>query len=126
MYANGDVLLEDFEPGTITDELTLPAGDYELGAEGAGDDQWVLQVRPDRLPDHGDDSIETWLIAPGTGAMVSLGPVPTQGLGAATVELTVPRGLDVGTFTLVDVSAEPLDGDPTHSGASLARGSLST
>ncbi|MFC3687555.1 DUF4397 domain-containing protein [Aquipuribacter hungaricus] len=30
VYANGDAILTDFEPGTITDPLTLPAGDYEL------------------------------------------------------------------------------------------------
>lgn len=30
VYANGDLLLEDFEPGTITDPVSLPAGDYDL------------------------------------------------------------------------------------------------
>ena len=34
VYANGDAILTDFEPGTITDPLTLPAGDYEQGAKG--------------------------------------------------------------------------------------------
>lgn len=38
VYANGDVILEDFEPGTITDPLTLPAGDYELQVFAAGAD----------------------------------------------------------------------------------------
>ncbi|MFC5379598.1 DUF4397 domain-containing protein [Aquipuribacter nitratireducens] len=38
VYANGDVLLEDFEPGTITDPLTLPAGSYDLAVYPAGAD----------------------------------------------------------------------------------------
>lgn len=38
VYANGDAILEDFEPGTITDPLTLPAGQYELQVFPAGAD----------------------------------------------------------------------------------------
>lgn len=38
VYANGDVLLEDFQPGTITDPLTLPAGSYDLQVFAAGAD----------------------------------------------------------------------------------------
>jgi hypothetical protein len=38
VYANGDVILEDFEPGTITDPLTLPAGSYDLQVFAAGAD----------------------------------------------------------------------------------------
>jgi hypothetical protein len=38
VYVNGEVTLEDFEPGTMTDPLTLPAGDYELEVRPAGED----------------------------------------------------------------------------------------
>lgn len=99
------------------------------GVDGAGaaDGTRVLQVWLDELPDTGADGfLEAWLIDPVTGSMVSLGPVDTGSGGAATVELTVPSGLDVSTYALVDVSAEPLDGDPTHSGDSLLRGTLGT
>lgn len=37
VYANGDVLLEDFKPGTITDPVTLPAGTYDLAVFPAGE-----------------------------------------------------------------------------------------
>lgn len=37
VYANGDAILEGFEPGTLTDPLTLPAGDYDLKVTAAGD-----------------------------------------------------------------------------------------
>ena len=32
--------------------------------------------------------------------------------------------VDLARFSVVDVSAEPLDGDPTHSGDSIVRGAL--
>ena len=37
VYANGDELLKDFEPGTLTDPQELPAGDYDLKVVAAGD-----------------------------------------------------------------------------------------
>ena len=37
VYANGDDLLTDFEPGTLTDPVSLPAGDYDLKVVAAGD-----------------------------------------------------------------------------------------
>ena len=38
VYVNGDKTLPDFTPGTITDPLTLPSGDYtvDLYAPGTG------------------------------------------------------------------------------------------
>lgn len=30
VYVNGDLLLDDFEPGTLTDPQELPAGDYDI------------------------------------------------------------------------------------------------
>jgi hypothetical protein len=36
VYVNGDLTLENFEPGTVTDALELPAGDYDIAIRGAG------------------------------------------------------------------------------------------
>jgi hypothetical protein len=36
----------------------------------------------------------------------------------------VPAGLDLDRFRLVDVSDEPRDGNPAHSGDSIVRGAL--
>lgn len=94
------------------------------GPAGQADDDRVLQVWLDGVPDTGEAFLEAWLIDPDSGAMVSLGPLASQDRGAVTVELSVPPGLDVADYAVVDVSAEPLDGDPTHSGTSLARGTL--
>ncbi len=63
--------------------------------------------------------LEVWLIDTAVEGMVSVGVV-----GAGTEELELPPDLDIGEFPIVDVSVEPLDGDPTHSGVSIARGQL--
>ena len=37
VYANGEELIPDFEPGTLTDPLSLPAGTYDLQVFADGD-----------------------------------------------------------------------------------------
>lgn len=37
VYANGEALLTDFKPGTLTDPMALPVGDYDLKVVAAGD-----------------------------------------------------------------------------------------
>ena len=38
VYANGEELIPDFEPGTLTDPQSLPAGTYDLAVFADGDD----------------------------------------------------------------------------------------
>ncbi|WP_326555048.1 anti-sigma factor [Micromonospora sp. NBC_01813] len=64
---------------------------------------------------------QVWLIDPDTMRMV---PVGTLG-DAADVLMPLPTNVDLDTYRLVDVSAEEYDDDPTHSGDSLLRGTLS-
>jgi hypothetical protein len=78
----------------------------------------VVEVDLD-APQLDDGYYEIWLIDRDVVGMVPLGVVRP---GSQTFEL--PAGLDLGEFPLVDVSVEPLDGDPTHSGVSVARGEL--
>ena len=59
-----------------------------------------------------------WLIDANVEGMVSLGPARSDGIYA------VPSDLDVAAFPIVDVSVEPPDGNPTHSGVSVLRGTL--
>ncbi|HYX96202.1 MAG TPA: anti-sigma factor [Geodermatophilus sp.] len=70
--------------------------------------------------DPDDGFYEVWLIDEAVERMYSLGVV--QGGGEVTLE--VPPGVDLTQFPVVDVSVEPLDGDPRHSGVSVARGVL--
>jgi hypothetical protein len=100
----------------------LPDNDASGRAEvvARDDGSRVVEVELD-APALDDEYYELWLIDRDVVGMVPLGVVRP---GTQTVEL--PADLDLGEFPLVDVSVEPLDGDPTHSGVSVARGELDT
>jgi len=66
-----------------------------------------------------DGFYEVWLIDPDTSAMVGLGALADD-----TGRFVIPTGLDLSQYRLVDVSSEPLDGDPVHSTDSVVRGEL--
>ncbi len=76
--------------------------------------QVTTTVRPDGTTDH-----EVWLMTAGAKRLVSLGL-----LHGTSGTFTVPAGVDVSRFRLVDVSDEPRDGNPAHSGDSIIRGVL--
>ena len=65
------------------------------------------------------DVREVWLIRSDASGLVSLGL-----LEGSTGRFSVPEGIDLAEYPLVDVSAEPVDGDPAHSGDSIVRGEL--
>ena len=65
-----------------------------------------------------DGFLELWVIDTDVVGMHSLGIVSADGTFA------LPPGLDPADFPVVDISIEPVDGDPTHSGNSVARGVL--
>ena len=67
-----------------------------------------------------DGFYEVWLLAE-SGQMV-----PVGALVGGDSRWPLPPGLDVADYPVVDVSLEPYDGDPTHSGDSLLRGTLRT
>ena len=103
--------------------LPVPGGPGQPGQTGQAEllDTAVgpqLQVTSSELPPvHG--AYEVWLLGP-DGRMVSLG-VLDEGTG----KFTVPGGIDTGEYKIVDISDEPPDGVPTHSGKSVLRGTLS-
>ncbi len=67
-----------------------------------------------------DGIYEVWLLDVETDRLVALGALDDSGKGW----LTVPTGVDVADYPQVDISLEPADGDPTHSGNSVLRGDL--
>lgn len=82
------------------------------------DGQRLLVVDADALPTV-DGYLDVWLLDADAQQMVSLGV-----MDAASTELALPADLDLAAFPVVDVSVEPYDGDPTHSGDSIWRGAL--
>jgi len=78
----------------------------------------VVQVDLD-APALDDGYYEVWLIDSQVVGMVPLGMVLP-----GTQQFELPADLDLEQFPIVDVSVEPLDGVPTHSGVSVARGEL--
>ena len=77
-----------------------------------------LRVELD-APETDDGYYEVWLLEPAVERMVQVGVVR-----GGTTTLALPEGIDLAEYPIVDVSLEPLDGDPTHSGVSVARGEL--
>ncbi len=80
----------------------------------------ILVVDTENLQ-QADGYYQVWLINPQTSGLVSLG---TVGSGAQQVTFPVPAGIDPKEFSVVDISDEPLDGDPNHSKVSILRGEL--
>lgn len=93
--ASGDAYVEQTSDGTRTLVVTL---------DGQVDDGGFREV---------------WLIDRDVTKLVSLGVLEgTDG------RFSIPAGLDLAEFPVVDVSEEPFDGDPAHSGDSIIRGIL--
>lgn len=63
---------------------------------------------------------EVWLMKPDLSGLMSMGF-----LTASSGTFSVPDGIDVSTYGLVDISAQAANGNPGHSGQSIMRGTLS-
>lgn len=94
------------------------SGQARLEESSDGLRQVVVEVDADASP---GGYREVWLLADDLSGLVSLGV-----LEGSEGRFDVPADLDVSRFSLVDVSQEPLDGDPAHSGDSIVRGTLGT
>lgn len=66
---------------------------------------------------------EVWLLDPENSGLIALGSIAA---GEQQATFPVPDGVDLDAFNAVDVSDEPLDGDPTHSTVTVLRGTLET
>lgn len=83
------------------------------------DDRRVLEVATDGVAQPDDGFLEVWLLDESASRLVPLGV-----LDGSRGSFALPADLDLGEFPVVDISDEPLDGDPAHSGDSLVRGTL--
>lgn len=67
-----------------------------------------------------DGFYEVWLLDKDATRLFALGALPAGSVGT----FTVPPGVSLSDFPVVDISLEPYDGDPNHSHDSLLRGTL--
>lgn len=129
------VTLTRAEPAQVIATATLsydPESFDPLGARARADVE--LRVREQKhsvaivgaslpSPEVGAD-LEVWLIRPdGDGNvadLISLGVVDPADPGT----LDIPADYDPATYSVVDISVEPRDGDTGHSGRSILRGPL--
>ena len=101
--------------GPVADR-TGQLGQAELVATNQGQQ---VRVSATDLPAMPGTSYEVWLFG-GDGKMISLGSLD-QGKG----DFTLPSNISTQEYRTVDISDEPPDGNPTHSGISMVRGSFS-
>jgi hypothetical protein len=80
-----------------------------------------LTVEATGLDPADDQFYELWLLDLDDGELIdlrSLGPIDDDGI------FTIPSDVDLADYDVVDISVEPDDGDPAHSGVSVLRGEL--
>ena len=117
-------VLQQFSATEVA-QASLAPFPAHVGAEGSAvveesrDGSLAVHVRLS-ADDAPDTYREVWLITADANALVSLGV-----LDGDEATFPVPRGVDLRDYVLVDVSQEPVDGDPAHSGDSIVRGELS-
>lgn len=99
------------QPGTA-DEARGVAAVHRSG------DGYQLVVRTYDLPAR-SGYYEVWMYDPKAGHMVAVGTLGTGGRGA----FTLPGGMDLGAYHVVDVSAQRYNGNPAHD-RSVLRGPL--
>ncbi|MFP7761522.1 anti-sigma factor [Marisediminicola sp. LYQ134] len=93
------------------------SGDATVEVASSGVRDVVVSVAGGPAP--AGDYREVWLLNSDLDELISLGV-----LEGDVGRFTIPDGVDLADFPIVDVSVEPLDGDPAHSGDSIVRGTL--
>lgn len=129
VYANGDALLTDFKPGTLTDPVALPAGDYDLKVVAAGDGadgDAIMEANGVAVPGGANITVAAHLDAEGTPTLTPF-VNDTSKITAGEGRLTVRH---VAAAPAVDVRAngEPAFTDltnPNEDSADLPAGTVS-
>jgi len=120
------VAVPALRPGSdevVTQVALSPVGSATTPADAvmvAGGSGARMTVDASNLPRPVDGYYEVWLMGE-NNELVSLGVLDERKQGS----FRVPDGVDPSRYPYVDVSLEPLDGNPAHSGDSLVRGRVS-
>jgi hypothetical protein len=112
------VSLTEIAEATLAPFPDHPSAEGTAIVEERPDGTFVVRVElsADAAP---DTFREVWLITADASALVSLGV-----LDGTEQTFAIPADVDLNDYVLVDVSQEPVDGDPNHSGDSIVRGEL--
>jgi anti-sigma-K factor RskA len=110
---------------TVAQTNLAPVGDVDPAATGQAavkKDGALIRLKISGLKVNGEnDFYEAWLMDPKNG-FISLGTFRVGSDGSTTLDLPVPVATD--EFPVVDISLQPINGKPTHSGVSVLRGTL--
>ncbi|PNI08256.1 anti-sigma factor [Arthrobacter sp. AFG7.2] len=110
-------------PRPLAEADLAPLAQYSAAGSAkvveSADGARALEVRLSK--DEAQGYQEVWLIASDLSRLVSLGVMNSD---SGTFQL--PAGLELSDYPIVDVSDEPVDGNPAHSSVSIARGTLNT
>jgi hypothetical protein len=92
VYANGEELIPDFEPGTLTDPLSLPAGSYDLqvfaDGDSPGNGKPAIEASGVEVPAGANATVVAHLDADG-GPTLSVFANDTSAIDAGSARLTV-------------------------------------
>ncbi len=92
VYANGEELIPDFKPGTLTDPLSLPAGTYDLqvfaDGDSPGNGKPAIEANGVEVPAGANATVVAHLDADGA-PMLSLFANDTSATAAGEARLTV-------------------------------------
>ncbi len=125
------VIVGGFIGARIADDGGSKADGREIGLAALGDDGWTGVARVDTEtnsvsldvsgldPNTESDFYEFWLLTP-PAKLVSLGSFKVDADGSGSLQAPLPVAVE--DFEFLDVSREPLDGNPGHSADSVLRG----
>lgn len=114
------LFLRPGEPQLLAEAVLEPFPDWSASGsarveeDASGERRIVVDMS---APDGG--LREVWLLDPETSGLISLGL-----LSGETGTFLIPADIDLARYSVIDVSEEPDDGDPAHSGDSIVRGDL--
>lgn len=129
VWANGKPLVTDFKPGTLTDPLTLPAGEYDLKVVAAGsaaDAKAIVEADDVAVPAGGNVTVAAHLGADGSPTLTPF-VNDTSATPAGQGRLTVRH---IAAAPAVDVRANgdvafPALTNPKEVKANLPAGTIS-
>lgn len=109
------------QPVAVGEAVLAPVTDREVEgrAEMVAEPDGGLRLTVNVSEGPREGYYEVWLRDEQASRLISLGTVSGR-----TTTLPVPAGVDLDRFPVVDVSQEEFDGDPSHSGVTLAAGAM--